>query len=103
MVRSLRLHNAVLLVLGLLFGSFAFAAPAISTISPTVGPVTPAGSPVTINGSGFGTTQGGSTVTIGGVASIPTSWTDTKIVAPVPSSLLPGFSDVIVTVGGTAS
>jgi hypothetical protein len=103
MARNLRFRNAVLLIFGLLFGSFAFAAPAISTISPTVGPVSPVGSALTINGSGFGTTQGASTVTIGGVASVPTSWTDTKIVAPVPSSLLPGFADVIVSSGGTAS
>jgi len=103
MARNLRLRSAVLLILGLLFGSFAFAAPAISTISPTAGPVSPVGSALTINGSGFGTTQGASTVTIGGVASVPTSWTDTKIISPVPSSLLPGFMDVVVTVGGAAS
>ena len=103
MVRSLRSRNAVLLILGLLFGSFAFAAPAISTISPTSGPVSPAGSPVTINGSGFGASASGNIVMIGGVTTTPTSWSDTRIVAPVPSSLLPGFADVIVTVGGTAS
>jgi hypothetical protein len=58
---------------------------------------------LTINGSGFGTTQSSSIVTVGGVTAIPTSWTDTKIIAPVPGSLLPGFADVIVTVGGAAS
>ena len=103
MARNLRLRNAVLLILGLLCGTFAFAAPAISTISPTVGPVSPAGSSVAINGSGFGTTQGSSTVSFGGITSTPSSWTDTRIVAPVPSSLQPGAADVIVSVGGTAS
>ena len=103
MARNLQLRNAVLLVLGLLFGTFAFAAPAISTISPTVGPVSPVGSPVTINGSGFGTTQGGSIVTIGGLTTTPTSWSDSRIIVPVPGALMPGFMDVIVTVGGTAS
>ena len=103
MARKLRFRNAVLLILGLLFGTFAFAAPAISTISPTVGPVSPVGSALTINGSGFGTTASGNTVTIGGVAATPTSWSDTKIVVPVPGALLPGFADVIVTSGGTAS
>ncbi len=103
MARNLRLRDAVLLILGLFCGTFAFAAPAISTISPTVGPVSPAGSSVTINGSGFGTTQGSSTVSFGGITSTPSSWTDTRIVAPVPSSLQPGAADVIVSVGGTAS
>src|SRR6185437_11373783 len=103
MARNLRLRNAVLLILVLLCGAFAFAAPAISTISPTVGPVSPVGSALTINGSGFGAFVSGNSVTIGGVAATPTSWSDTKIVAPVPGVLLPGFADVIVTSGGTTS
>jgi hypothetical protein len=103
MIRNLRLHKAVLLILGLLFGTFAFAAPAISTISPTVGPVSPVGSSLTINGSGFGASASGNTVTIGGVAATPTSWSDTKIVVPIPGVLLPGFADVIVTSGSIAS
>jgi hypothetical protein len=103
MARNLRFRNAVLLIVGALFGTFAFAAPAISTISPTVGPVSPVGSPVTINGSGFGTTQSDSIVTIGGFTTTPTSWSDSRIIVPVPGALMPGFMDVIVTVGGTAS
>jgi len=103
MARNLRFRNAVLLIVGALFGTFAFAAPAISTISPTVGPVSPVGSPVTINGSGFGTTQSDSIVTIGGFTTTPTSWSDSRIIVPVPRTLMPGFMDVIVTVGGTAS
>lgn len=98
MITKLRVHIVILFVVIFLLGSVAFAAPAISSVSPTVGPVSPVGSALTINGSGFGTTQ--DTVTIGGVTAVPNSWTDTKIVAPVPSSLLPGFADVIVTVNG---
>ncbi len=81
----------------------ARASPHISSISPTAGPVSPVGSSLTINGSGFGTSASGNTVTIGGVAATPTSWSDTNIVVPVPGVLLPGFADVIVTSGGTAS
>jgi hypothetical protein len=93
-----------LVLLGLLLNfTLAWASPHVSSISPTVGPVSPIGSALTINGSGFGTTQSSSIVTVGGVTAIPTSWTDTKIIAPVPGSLLPGFADVIVTSGGVAS
>jgi hypothetical protein len=81
----------------------AWAAPAITRISPTVGPVSPVGTPLTITGTGFGSTQGTSTVTVGGIISVPTSWSDTSIVAPVPGGLLPGSVDVSVTVGGVAS
>src|ERR1051326_8146001 len=42
-------------------------------------------------------------ISIRGISATPTSWTDTKIVAPVPSALLPGFADVVVTSGGTTS
>lgn len=94
--------NAFIL-LGFLNFTLAWASPNISSISPTVGPVSPVGSPLTINGSGFGTSATGNSVTIGGVSTTPTSWSDTRIVAPVPASLLPGFMDVIVTSGGTAS
>jgi hypothetical protein len=101
MIRELCVRTVAIFVFILLLGSFAFASPAISSISPTVGPVSPVGAALTINGSGFGTTQG--TLTIGGVSAVPSSWTNTKVVAPVPSSLLPGFADVIVTVNGAAS
>jgi len=96
-----------LTVLALLIAFFsaisAWASPHISSISPTVGQVTPVGSPLTINGTGFGASASGNTVTIGGVSTTPTSWIDTKIVVPVPSVLLPGFYDVVVTSGGIAS
>jgi hypothetical protein len=72
--------------------------PAITGISPATGPV---GSSVTITGSSFGTTQGTSTVKFNGVATTPTSWNATSIVAPVPASATTG--PVIVTVAGQAS
>jgi hypothetical protein len=92
-----------LLLVVLVLAGAAMAAPSISRISPSVGPVSPIGSPIVITGTGFGATQDISIITVGGVASTPTSWSDTGLVAPVPSSLLPGFYDVIVTVGGAAS
>ncbi|HLW53968.1 MAG TPA: IPT/TIG domain-containing protein [Candidatus Angelobacter sp.] len=76
------------------------SAPVISNLSPSVGPVSPVGGPVTIKGSGFGTSQGGSVVTFAGVAASPSSWSDTRIVAPVPNSLPAGSADVVVTVSG---
>ncbi len=90
-------------ILGLITFIPAWATPHISNVSPTVGQVSPVGSPLTINGSGFGSAASGNAVTIGGVSTTATSWTDTKIVAQVPSVLLPGFADVVVTSGGVAS
>src|SRR5262249_38353891 len=77
--------------------------PNITSISPTVGPPSPVGSSLTINGTNFGSPQGGSTVTVGGVTSTPSSWSTTRIVAPVPTSLAAGSADVMVTVNGLAS
>ena len=73
-------------------------APSITSLSPTAGPV---GTSVTISGSNFGSTQGSSTVTFNGTTATPTSWSDTSIVAPVPSGASTGL--VVVTVGGIAS
>jgi hypothetical protein len=82
--------------------AYAQSAPSITSISPSLGPVSPVGRPVTISGSGFGASPG--TVTFGGVAATPNSWSDTSIVVPVPSSLAVGFVDVVVTnASGTAS
>lgn len=74
--------------------------PSISNISPTVGPPSPVGSSLTIHGANFGSSQGSSSVTIGGITANPSSWNNTTIVAPVPSSLPPGSADVIVSVNG---
>lgn len=78
-------------------------APNINSLSPSVGPVSPVGGSVTIKGSGFGNTQGDSAVSFGGITDTPTSWNDTQIVVPVPSTLPAGFVDVSVTVNGVNS
>jgi sugar lactone lactonase YvrE len=72
--------------------------PAISSLSPRL---SLRGTPVTVNGSNFGSAQGASTVKFNGVAAIPSSWSDTAIVVPVPAGATTG--PVIITVGGLAS
>jgi IPT/TIG domain len=54
----------------------------ITAISPDPAPP---GALVTIAGTGFGATQGSGVVSIGGVQATISSWTDTSIVAEVPS------------------
>jgi RHS repeat-associated protein len=73
-------------------------APTIDSLSPNSGPATTL---VSIYGSNFGSTQGSSTVKFGGIATNPTSWSDTTIVAPVPAGAQTG--NVTVTVNGVAS
>ena len=76
----------------------AVPAPSITSLSPTSGPV---GTAVTIAGTNFGATQGTSTVSFNGTTATPTSWSNTSIVAPVPSGATSG--NVTVTVGGQLS
>jgi YD repeat-containing protein len=83
---------------GVLFTVTATAVPAVASLSPTSGTV---GASVTISGNNFGATQGTSTVTFNGTAALPTSWSATSIVAPVPTGATTG--NVVVTVGGLAS
>src|SRR5216684_8525929 len=73
-------------------------APSITSLNPAAGVV---GASVTINGANFGATRGTSTVTFNGIATTPTNWTATSIVAPVPNGATTG--NVVVTVGGVAS
>jgi IPT/TIG domain len=72
--------------------------PTVSYTNPSSGPV---GTVVTITGSYFGATQGSSTVTFNGTAATPTTWSNTSIVAPVPSGATTG--KVRVTVNGIVS
>jgi RHS repeat-associated protein len=65
---------------------------------PASGPIT---TPVTILGANFGATQGSSTLTFNGTAATSTQWSDTSIVAPVPSAASTG--NVVVTVSGVSS
>src|SRR5258708_263703 len=72
--------------------------PSITSLNPASGVV---GTPVTIAGANFGATQGTSTVKFNGVAAVPTSWSATSVVVPVPAGATTG--NVVVTVGGVAS
>jgi YD repeat-containing protein len=63
--------------------------PSITSINP---PAANPGASITINGTSFGATQGGSSINFAyGVNGTPTSWSNTAIVVPVPSSLSPGY------------
>jgi 6-phosphogluconolactonase (cycloisomerase 2 family) len=75
-------------------------APALTAMSPAKGIVTTV---VTLTGERFGSTQGASTVTVGGIAATVQSWSDTSITIAVPD-VVPGDADVIVTTtsGATA-
>jgi len=72
--------------------------PNIASLSPSSGQV---GTLVTISGTGFSSIQGGSSVTFNGIGTNPTSWSNTSIVAPVPSFATSG--NVVVTIGSVAS
>ena len=74
--------------------------PIITSITPAFGNV---GTSVTINGSLFGATQGASTVTFDGIATVPTYWNPDggQIVAPAPAGATTG--NVVVTVNSLAS
>jgi hypothetical protein len=73
--------------------------PHITNIFPTSGPV---GTLVTIIGSNFGSTQGSSTVTFGATAATVSLWSDTQIIANIPS-LSAGTYDVVVTTSAGSS
>ena len=68
-------------------------APTITGIAPTSGPV---GVPVTITGTNFGASQGSSTVALNGTNAVATSWSDTTIVAVVPTGASSGAFTVTV-------
>src|SRR6266436_4881741 len=67
--------------------------PTIASMSPTTGPV---GMPVTLTGTGFGASQGSSTVSLNGTNAVATSWSDTTIVAIVPTGASSGTFTVTV-------
>ncbi|HTD23781.1 MAG TPA: IPT/TIG domain-containing protein [Terriglobales bacterium] len=82
---------------GLIASSSAFTvipSPHITSISPAAGAV---GTQVTITGSGFVDTQNLNQVFIGGVAAAVVSWSDTQIVANVPTGAQTGTIYVAVT------
>lgn len=61
--------------------------PTVASLSPTSGVV---GTEVTISGSSFGATQGSSTITLSGTSVTVVTWSDTSIVAIVPSGAVTG-------------
>ena len=72
--------------------TFTVKAPVVSSLSPAAGTL---GIPLHITGSNFGTPQGTSKVTIGGVEATASSWSNTKITCTVPATATTG--PVIVT------
>jgi RHS repeat-associated protein len=68
-------------------------APTITSIAPSSGPV---GMPVTITGTSFGASQGSSTVSLNGTTAVATSWSNTTIVAVVPTGATSGAFTVTV-------
>jgi len=91
--------NVVVTVNGLGSTGISFAvAPAIASLSPSSAIV---GATVTINGTTFGSIQGSSIVTFNGTVAMPTSWSDTQIMVPVPNGATSG--PIVVTVGGLSS
>ena len=71
----------------------------ISGVSPISGP---AGTLVTITGMGFGSAQGSSSLTVGGINAAATAgeWSNTQIQAQIPNGTGPGPQSVVVTIGG---
>ena len=74
------------------------SAPHITGLSVTAAPV---GTNITITGSNFGASQGASAVMFNVGTGVPSSWNNTTIVVPVPSSAING--DVVVSVAGAVS
>jgi YD repeat-containing protein len=72
--------------------------PSILSLTPSSGAL---GQAITIDGSLFGATQGSGTVTFNGVASTPSSWTDTRLIVTVPTGATTG--PVVVTANGHTS
>jgi hypothetical protein len=66
----------------------------ITSISPGSDPV---GAVVTVNGASFGSSQGQSTITFGGVPASPTQWSNIQITVPVPAGAAVGSDPVVVT------
>src|SRR5258708_25748980 len=68
-------------------------APTITGMSPSSGPV---GVPITLTGTNFGASQGTSTVSLNGTTAVATSWSNTTIVAVVPTGASSGTFTVTV-------
>ena len=77
---------------------FTMPNPTVTSLSPTSGAP---GTQFQINGSGFGATQGTSTLTLHGLSAAVTNWSDSTIIATVPTTASSG--PVAINVGGVAS
>src|SRR5216684_3210987 len=81
--------------------------PLVTVVAPSITSLTPASGPfgfsVTIAGSNFGSTQGTSTVTFGGINAAVTSWSAGSIVVTVPAGVPLGAVPVVVTVPGAGA
>jgi hypothetical protein len=77
---------------------FTLPNPQIAGVAPAQGPVL---TQVTISGTGFGSVQGNGYVRFSNQTAAITSWSDTQIVASVPTSATTG--KVVVTAGGVSS
>src|SRR5258708_19340510 len=80
------------------FAAPLFAGPAIKSFAPAGGPV---GISITITGSNFGATEGARVVSLNAVNGFVARWSDTEIVAVVPSGASSGPFSVTVS-GQTA-
>jgi hypothetical protein len=76
-------------------------APAITGVNARCGDV---GDSVVLTGTGFGASQGGSTVTVDGIAATATSWSSTSVTITVPGGITtPGTVVIQMVVGGITS
>ena len=78
--------------------NFTVPAPQVASISPSSGVV---GTQVTVNGSGFQATRGSSLIRFNGWNASVVSWSDTQIVATVPSGAITGPVQVFVNNGSS--
>jgi IPT/TIG domain-containing protein len=90
MMRSHKWKQILILAFSLFFvwcGHAQAQSPTITSMSPAASPI---GSPVTLTGTGFGASQGSSTISLNGTRAVATSWSDSTIVAIVPTGALSG-------------
>src|SRR3954468_6586320 len=94
----MRMQKLSVVVAILMSSVVAYAAPQITAVNPATAAV---GAQVTVSGSGFGASQGASSIALNNVSASVVTWSDTQIVATVPTAATTGA--VKATVGGVAS
>jgi hypothetical protein len=93
-------QNLIVNVGGVINSASFAVTPFINNLSPTAGVI---GTVVTVTGTSFGATQSTSTITFGTQNGVPTSWSDTKIVVPVPVGATTGNVVINEPNGGVSS